>query len=407
MAGIELRVGRPDDWPAVARLLAYAFHHPIDPEVERVDGAVWEPRRALVAVDGTTVVAHAAAFTRELTVPGALLPAAHVSLVGVLPSHRRRGLLTAMMQRQLREINAAGVEPIAVLWASEGSIYPRYGYGLAAQRLILAVPGQLVRPAAADRDGRLRLVDPAAARPVMAQIYERLRAGRTGWSSRDERWWSFLLADPAGRREGGTELRAVVHEGADGPTGYALWRARSRWTSGSADGEVEVQEVLATDPSAYTVLWRFLLSVDLTSTTRYALAGVDEPLLHLVDEPRRLAAHLADSLWLRLVDAPRALAARRYAASVDVVVELADAVLPANAGRWRLVGGPGGATCTPTGSPADLTMSVLDLGSAYLGGTSLSALAAAGRVRELREGTLRTAAVAFGWERLPAASEMF
>ena len=406
---IPIRAGRPGDWSLVAPLISQAFHVTPDAEVLDIERSVQEPERALLAEDGGTVVGHATAFTRELTVPGAVLPAAHVTGVAVAPTHRRRRLLTRMMHRQLREIRDAGQETIAVLWASESSIYPRFGYGLAAQRLRLAVPHRdvsLPRPAPGG-DGRLRQVDPAGAHKEFAEVYEALRAERPGWSGRDERWWRFVLADPPSRRDGRTQLRAVVHESSHGITGYALWHTRSGWGPTGPDGSVEVREAVAADPQAYAAIWRFLLSIDLTRTTHYSFAALDEPLLHLVPEPCRLGGRLLESLWVRLIDLPRALAARRYATPLDVVLDVTDTLLPGNAGRWRLTGGPGGATCSPTDAPADLACDVLELGSAYLGGVSLAALAAAGRVRELTPGTLRTAATAFGWHRLPAAAEVF
>jgi predicted acetyltransferase len=406
---IDIRPGRPGDWPAVSGLLAQAFHNGPDAWGEEIEGHVYEPGRGLLAEDDDRLVAHASAFTRDLTVPGAIVPAAHVTLVGVAPTHRRRHLLTRMMHRQLSDIRNAGVEPIAVLWASEGAIYPRYGYGLAAQKLQLAVSHREVSLPAAPPggDGRLRLVDPAAAQPRFAELYESVRAERPGWSSRDARWWRFVLADPASRRHGATPLNAVVHETPRGITGYALWHTKGEWTPTGPNGEVQVREVIAADPQAYLALWRMLLSIDLTRITTYSFAAVDEPLLHLVDHPRRLGGRLNESLWVRLVDVPRALAARRYAAPVDVVLEVTDPLLDGNAGRWRLVADRESATCTPTDAPADLACDVLELGSAYLGGVSLAVLGAAGRVRELTPGALAIAGVAFGWHRLPAAAEVF
>ena len=405
-AQVPIRVGVADDWPAISKLLSQVFHHRDDPVARDVEGSVFEPERSLVADDGG-VVGHAAAYTRDLTVPGGVLPAAHVTLVGVAPTHRRRGLLTRMMHRQLHEISAAGREPIAVLWASEGKIYPRYGYGQAAHRIELRVATLEVRPPAATSGGRIRLVEPLDATEHFAKVYESLRPERPGWSARDDRWWRFVLADVPSRRNGGTELRAAVHETADGPTGYAVWRTEAAWAAGGPACVVRVRELVAADPQAYATLWRFLLSIDLVRTVTFDFATSDEPLVHLVDEPRRLGGVLTDSLWLRLVDLPRALAARRYAAPVDVVLEVTDPLLETNSGRWRLTGGPDGATCTHTDAPADLSCTVLELGAAYLGGTSLATLAAAGRVQELRPGALARTAIAFGWHRGPAAIEVF
>lgn len=404
--GIPLRAGTGADWPAVNGLLFQAFHHSADPELMRIEGGVVEPERTLLAEDGDAVVAHAAAYTRDLTVPGAVLPAAHVTLVAVAPTHRRRRLLTRMMERQLREVRDAGREPVAVLWASESAIYPRYGYGLAAQQLTIDVQNREVRLTVAPA-GAVRAVDPAGSWKTFAQVYEQERPNRPGWSSRDERWWQFVLADPESRRDGATEWRAAVVDGPAGPAGYALWRTRGKWTPSGPQGEVLVREVVATGPETYAALWALLLDIDLTRTVNAEFVAADDPLLHMVDSPRRLSARFLESLWVRLVDLPGALAARRYAAPVDVVLDVVDPLLDGNTGRWRLTGGPDGAACAPTDDPADVACTVRELGSAYLGGVSLAALGRGGRVRELTPGTLDRTAVAFGWHRLPAATEVF
>jgi predicted acetyltransferase len=133
----------------------------------------------------------------------------------------------------------------------------------------------------------------------------------------------------------------------------------------------------------------------------------DEALLHLVDEPRRLGLRISDGLWVRLVDLPAALAARRYVCPIDLVLEVTDGQLPRNNGRWRLTGGAETATCVRTEDPADLACSVLELGTAYLGGVTLAGLAAAGRVREFTPGAVGSASTAFGWHRQPNPIEAF
>ncbi|RSM51634.1 GNAT family N-acetyltransferase [Actinoplanes sp. ATCC 53533] len=410
-SGIIIRTGDADDWPAVFELLSFAFHEQGTPEARDSEGSVVEPERTLVVQDGDAIVGHTAAFTRELTVPGAIVPAAHVSLVSVAPTHKRRGLLTRMMHRQLRDIAAAGREPIATLWASETKIYPRFGYGPAARRLHMEIMMREVRPPAGLAPGsadRLRLVEPKDAIAELAKVYERVRPERTGWSSRDDRWWRYVLADLESQREGATSLHGLVYDTPKGPTGYALWRTKDRWNRHGPDSEVQVREVVADDPVAYAALWNFLLTIDLARSATVSFAAVDEPLQYLVDEPRRLGSALSDGLWIRITDLPKALAARSYAAPVDVVLEVTDPLLEQNTGRWRLTAGPdGGATCRPTTDPADLACTVLELGSAYLGATSLAALAAAGTVRELTPGTLRRASVAFGWHRMPNPTEVF
>jgi predicted acetyltransferase len=406
---LDIRTATADDFTALCDLLAVAFADDFPDDEREHDRLVFEPERNLLMVDGDTIVGNAGAYTRELTVPGAVsMPAAHVTLVAVSPTYRRQGVLTRLMTRQLRDSREAG-EPVAVLWASEGRIYQRFGYGLASTKLLLEIDIREVRlsPRAPAAAGRVRDAAPADARKDMALVYERVRPNRPGWSTRHEKWWDRVVDDPPSRRRGATARRALLFEGADGVDGYALWRTKAAWNSAGPDGEAQLQEIVAATPQAYATLWRFLLSVDLMRTVRYGYAATDEPLIHLVNEPRRLGARATDALWMRLVDVPEALVARRYAAPVDVVIEVDDALLPENAGRWRLRAVGDDVTCTPSADPADLVCDVSDLGAAYLGGVPLAALAAGGRVVERHQGALAAATAAFGWHRAPSAIEVF
>jgi predicted acetyltransferase len=406
-AELPLRAATPDDFQKASVLLFGLFHRAVDQEVQDLDRRIWEADRSLVVTEGDEVVAHTSSAGRELTVPGAVLPAAHVTGVGVAPTHRRRGLLTRLMARQLRDLLDAGREPLAVLWASEARIYPRFGYGLASTHLELTIDNREVRLPAATTAGRLRTGSPTDLYPELTKLYDTLRPERPGWSSRNEDWWAQVLADFPSSREGATERRLVLHEGDGGVDGYALWRSKRDWTVTGPNAEVHVSEIAAANPEAYAALWRFLLGIDLARRVTYGFAAVDDPLLYLASDPRQLNTHFSDGLWARLVDLPAALGARRYASDLDVVFEVSDPILPENAGRWRVAGGPGGATCERTTAEPDLACDIADLGAAYLGGSSLAALAAAGRVRELRPGALHPASTAFGWYRLPSAPEVF
>jgi predicted acetyltransferase len=402
----QLRDAKADDFDGIWRMLSTAFGVEGEEDQRDLERAVFEPERSHIITFGDEIAGHAAAFTRELTVPGATVPAAHVSLVSVEPTHHRRGLLRRLMTHQLETID----EPIAVLWASEGRIYQRFGYGMASKSASLTVSvRELSLRAPRSAGGTVRVALPAEARSLFPHVYERKRAEQPGLSSRDDRWWDNILADPDSRRRGFTAKRFIVFDTGDGVDGYAVWRAKSAWSDAGPDGETKVLELIATTPEAYTELWRFLFSIDLARTLLAGPIAVDEPVFHLVDEPRQLRSAVADGLWIRVTDVPAALAARRYAAPVDVVLEVSDALLPRNAGRWRLrVAADGTATCGPAGSSdADLACDVADLGALYLGGTPMGALAAAGRVRELSAGALRTAGAAFGWHVGPTAIEIF
>jgi predicted acetyltransferase len=255
--------------------------------------------------------------------------------------------------------------------------------------------------------GGLRLARPTDVTAELQKVFDQVRVERVGWSAREGNWWEHLLADLPKRRRGGTALRAVLHEGDGGVDGYALWRAKGDWGETGPRGEVIVREVVATNTEAYRALWQHLLSVDLTRSASTWLGSIDEPLLYLVDEPRRLGTRVGDGLWARLTDVPAALAARRYAAPVDVTIAVDDPLLPDNTGTWHLVGGLDGARCTPADRPADLRADVAALGAAYLGDASLAVLAAAGRVDELVPGTLAPAAAAFRWPVAPSSIEIF
>ena len=403
---VRLRAGTPADLDAISDLIGLVFHEHGSEQQRAAEQSIAEPERSVVAEDGAAVVGHATVLTRELTVPGAIVAAAHVTGVGVAPTHRRRGLLTAMMRRQLTDIAEAGREAVAVLWASEASIYQRFGYGPAAARLYLQIMNREVALPAlpATAAGRLRMVDPLAAMGELEAVYERLRPERVGWSGRGGKWWRYLLTDNDNRRGDATSMHAVLYETPDGPAGYALWRGEQRWNKWGPDSRVKVGEVAAADPEAYATIWRFLLGIDLARTVEYSYAAVDDPLQYLVGDSRRLGRSLTDALWIRLVDLPAALEARRYAAPVDVVFEVTDPLLERNSGRWRLTGGPDKATCTRTDDPPGFACTITELGAAYLGATSLAALAEAGRVRRLG-GELPSAA--FGWHRMPNPFEVF
>ena len=393
----------------ILSMVVAGFGDVFDASIDEWTMPRFEPDRSLVVTCDGVLVGHTGTFTADLCVPGAAVPAAFVTLVNVAPEHRRRGLLTRLMTRQLRDVRAAGREPVAVLWASEGRIYQRYGYGLASRNVRYAVesrevsfPGQPAAP------GQLRTSVPADVCDPLREVYQRVAPDRPGWTMRNDRWWVARLYDPKHRREGGSPARATLYHSATGVDGYALWRMKPGFDHGGPTGEVLVVEVVAATTEASVALWRHLLTMDLTRTLRTTHGALNDPLWYLLDEPRRLRAIVADGLWLRVVDVAAALAARRYPAPVDVVIEVTDALLPENAGRYRLrAGADGRAECRPCQDPADLACDVADLGALYLGGTPLGRLADAGRVSELRPDALRGAGAAFGWHRDPGSLETF
>jgi len=403
-----------DEFDGFQTVDEHAFHGSPPSESERrmiLDR--FEFDRTLAAFDGTTQVGVTMCFSFQLSVPGhQVLPAAGVTFVAVLPTHRRRGVLSSIMRRQLADIRDRG-EPLAVLWASESVIYSRYGYGRASWYLGFTLrrgEGTLTRAASAlvDSGLRLRLADPQAALPELAKVYDAVLPSRPGFFGRNDAWWRRAIYDPAELREGAGPLRCLLAEDGSGPRGYALYSGVDKWVEFLPENVLTVRELMAVDPAVGAALWADLLSRDLTSEFRVLRRPVDDPLLHQLADPRRARSQLNDGLWVRIVDVPAALAGRRYSGPVDVVIEVRDEILPSNAGRWRLTtraGDSGGgadlaASCVPATEAPDLTLDVADLGAAYLGGTRLGALAGAGLV-EGRPAAVRQLSAAMSWDPAP------
>ncbi|HMI24254.1 MAG TPA: GNAT family N-acetyltransferase [Streptosporangiaceae bacterium] len=374
--------------------------------------------RTLAAFDGTTPVGVTMCYSFQLSVPGLqMLPAAGVTFVAVMPTYRRQGVLSSLMRRQLADVRDRG-EPLAILWASEAVIYGRYGYGRASWHLDFTLrhgEGGLAagRGASAGDGLRLRIAEPEAALPELAKVYDAVLASRPGMFGRNDAWWRSAIFDPAGQRHGASPLRCLFAEDASGPRGYVLYAAVDTWTGFLPENVLTVRELMAADPAASAALCTDLLSRDLTTEFRLPHRPVDDPLLYQLADPRRTRPKLNDNLWVRIVDLPRALAGRRYSCPVDVVLEVRDEILPANAGRWRLsttTAAPGGglaASCVPASSPADLALNVTELGAAYLGGTRLGALTGSGLVAELRPGATRQLSAALTWDPAPWCPMVF
>ncbi|MET9435601.1 GNAT family N-acetyltransferase [Streptomyces sp. NPDC006551] len=400
----ELRVLDPAEWDDWFGTLETAFGGvPESPEERTLWRELTECDRSIGVWDGEECVGTAGAFSFRLSVPGgAVVPAAGVTMVGVAPTHRRRGILTSMMRRQLDDVRAGG-EPLAVLTASEPEIYGRFGYGIATYTTRATIDTTRVRLSVPEGTDAvtLRPADPAKAAEACESVYARRVAARPGMLARQPGWERLPLLDPPGERGGASARQCVLAERDGEVVGYALYAVKPEWTHAGADGTVVLKDLEALDPVAEAALWRFLCSIDLTSSVQMNSRPVDSAWQHLVSDVRRCVPTQRDALHVRLVDVGAALEARTYQAPVDVVFEVADAFCPWNEGRWRLTGDAKGAVCVRTEEAADVALSVRELGAAYLGGVSLTSLAAAGRVRELREGTLTEASVAFGWPVAP------
>ncbi|MDP9340937.1 MAG: GNAT family N-acetyltransferase [Actinomycetota bacterium] len=405
--GFEVRAIEPVELDDYIRTAFVAFGaHPTESDIE-AHRIQFEPGRSLAAFDGPTMVGIGAAYRFQLTVPGAVIPTAHVTTIGVIPTHRRRGVMTELMRPLLDDAHERS-EAVSTLGASEGGIYGRFGFGIGTLDCRIDLERRhatFARPF--EPAGAVRLVSRAEALDVFGPIYERALPSRPGMMSRPKGWWEARFYDPEHEREGFGALFFAVHDSWDGSDGYVAYRIRGDWPEETPAGVLAVDELVAATDDAYRDLWRFCLGVDLVARIQGHGRPPDEPLFHMLEDPRRLRLTVGDGLWFRLVDVPTALASRMYAAAGRVTFEVRDPVCPWNDGRYVLEGGPGIATCEQTSEEPDLVLSAADLGAAYLGGISLRTLGSAGRVEERTDGALARASAMFAWDPAPWCPHVF
>ncbi|WP_410597565.1 GNAT family N-acetyltransferase [Amycolatopsis sp. lyj-23] len=377
MTDFDVRPITEEERRSTFDLLRRALHSPrVTDELWDRIGESWPAAGKFGAFDDRGMpIGIVSSFDTEIAVPGGTLPAAAVEGVGVRADRTRRGVLSAMMAAQLADFAARGL-PLAVLHASEPTIYGRFGYGSAALGKTLRVE----RPAARLHErvaagGDVRLLTPEEAVREIPALYRRIGLHRPGMIGRPELWWPIAH----NRHVDPDERLVAVHSGPDGDDGFAVYAAVSRRSVDAPDhgAVLDVHELHAAGPVARAALWRYLLSVDLVSEVRARHRPVDEPLALLLTDHRHAATlSVEDDLWLRPVDVAAALAARGYRAADPVVLAVTDRLLPANTGHYEI--GPDGAG--RTSAPADLVLDVDTLGMLYLGQWSATALAEAGRI---------------------------
>jgi predicted acetyltransferase len=393
---VEIRVCPPDRFRELLKLAGVAFSDDVPEDmIERVE-LVADPERFFTALDGDRMVATSGVFSMHLSIPGGELPAGGLTWVSVLPSHRRRGLLRGMMRLMIDDCHRRG-EPIAILWAAEGAIYQRFGFGLATFSMNLEAETRSVGFAREwEVEGGCRLIPTGEGLELVTPVYEAARAQRAGFLARTPDWWIGILPRTAGKDAAAAEAkRLVVYETADGPEAYAVYKAKVDWNVRGPSGVLTVEEAIGSTPRGTREIWRFLLSVDLMRTLKTSRLPLDHALFHLAAEPRRLGTTVGDGLWLRVVDVAAALEGRTFgvdgAAMGRLTFDLRDDHCPWNAGRWALDVQAGRAHVARSDGPADIALDASDLGALFLGGVGATALSLAGRVAELRAGGLKLA----------------
>ena len=392
--GPDIRRLSEEEFEAWDHVTARAFGQHSTVASRAYNRSILEVDRSIAAYADGRIIGTATAPTFGLTIPGGETALPLVDSVAVQPTHRRQGILRAMMAHQMDDFHERG-EFVAGLFASESGIYGRFGYGIATWCEDWTMPREHSAFAGTpNAEGSFRFVEPDDVPSLWASIYEPERPKRVGFLRFPEPVWPAFAADPEHERQRASAFFHVVYSGESGDEGFVTYRVRN-------DSQILVVMLLGTTSKAEAELWRFCFGIDLMTSTFAPGRPVDDPLPWMLKDPRRLVRSLRDQLWLRLVDVPAALSARSYASECNVVLDVHDSFCPWNAGRFVLETGSGGANCKQTSVSPDLELSASDLASVYLGGTTLATLERAGRVDEHRTGALRELDRALATERSP------
>lgn len=389
MEGVEIRPATLDELPDLYRVCSRAIGFPMASE-ERLEHLRkhFDCSRSLATFDRGQMVATAHSWSFEWTLPGGqAVPAAGVTLVSVAATHRRRGILTQVMRRQLTEARERG-EPVAILLASESVIYGRFGYGLSTTVVDIDLDPRIAKLTPGAAPGRVRFVDDATADGLLPTVYDRWRRSQHGAIDRSPDWWT------GSRVEHKPESRpTVVYESPDGEAeGYAIYSLEPHWEAGLPDHTLSVGEHVAVTPEAAAALWEHVMGVDLVSKVKAWTRPPDEPLRWRLSDPRRMrVTRSSDFLWARILDVPRMLSGRRYDAPGRLVLEVRDPMFPDVDGRYELDAFPEGADCVGTSADPDLVLGIAELGAVFQGGVRFSDLARVGRIREETPGSLAVA----------------
>jgi predicted acetyltransferase len=401
--GIEFRTCTEDEFAAGIGTIFQYFGAALDDEGVASFRRVLAPDRVHAAFDGTDVVGTTAAYPFQMTIPGGPVATAGITIVGVSPTHRRKGILTGLMKQLLEHAHERS-EPLAALWVAEETIYGRFGCGVASINGEIRIDRE--------RTHYRRHLDRLEARQVSHEealesfpgVYEQVAPTTVGMVERSRDWWETrLLSDKEHDRMGAGPLVRVLFRRDGGTAGYALYRHRTEWAEGRSKSVVEVKEAIGIDLGATAGVWRYLFDIDLMAQIHAEYIPIDHPLFFVLAESRRLRYRVADGIWVRLVDVETALRARSYASGEQLVLDVRDSFCPWNEGVYRIEEGE----VSRASGDADLHLDVRELASAFLGGFSFAQLARAGLVEELRPGGIACADRLFTTPVAPWCPEMF
>lgn len=384
MGAPSLRAVTPDEFPVFVHVGEAAFGARVSAAQVEHERAVFEFERSLAAFDDDgRLVGTSGMFTTRQRVPGGELDVPVVTWVSVARDRRRRGILSGMMRGLYEQARERG-EPMLSLFASESSIYGRFGFGAATHEAFVRLERRAtrIRPDVPS-GGAVRAIERHGAGATLAPVYAAARGDHTGVPTRSPGWWDYqVLHEEAEPSPGVGPKEVAVHETGGQADGYVVSRLRDAEPDGVSDRTLDVFELVALTPEAHTDLWRYCLDADLSDRLLAHRRPRSEALPLVLTDPRRARTDLYDGLYLAFVDLPAALSARAWAGTDRLHLEVDAPFWPEAAGTWELAVEDGAGTCTRSTAVPDLAVDAPALAMTYLGDTRPPALRLAGRLRE-------------------------
>lgn len=407
---IEYRQFNPAEHRRFATAIDRGFggHYAPGRRQYELDRKSFTPEMSMAAFDGDEIVGTSGAIPFESAVPGgAIIKNAGVTAVTVATTHRRRGVLTNMMNRLLKQERDKG-QPVASLWASESIIYGRFGYGMSIQHENYLID---TRKAAIKHQpevsGKIRFVDDIEARKLVPIAWEAAVNANVGIPRRDSVSWDRMFGDLRAGDGWGKPFIVVYEEGGKA-LGFAVYKLKELHVFGEqTHGLINADLVIHSNSASHAALWNHLLNIDLYDTLSTWRSPSDDSLPWMLADQRQLERKPYDGVWYRLLDVAEVLSTRTYLAEGSLVIEVEDSLIPEWGGRFELVGGPDGASCVATTKPADISLPTASLATIYLGGAKLADMERAGRVEENTDGSIALADAMFATVRAPWCPLMF
>lgn len=404
---IEIRLARDDEMDRVHFVVAYSFSADRTEQgrqrMRHVEELAGPPT---VLLEDGEIVASLKVYPFTMLVNGAPAPIGGVSAVSCLPEARRKGYVGQLLRHALEKMREAGT-PLSGLYTPHPALYRKFGWMTAAANLKYTWhPKQVAayNPGAArGRAARVTEED----WPLIAGMYERFSAGRTGQHVRSERWWKEAFFRRIYDDDRKLADVAVWYDESGEPGGYLSYTS-SRDPSPMGSTKVWLQEFVALTGAAYQGLLSFLLTHDLSDEI-FWYGPVEDPLAYAVADAQQVKRELVDDMMLRVVDVEKAVAARPAGAGAPdggLTVAITDAAARWNAGTWRIEGSGGRLSAKKVSESGELSMEAATFAAVYDGYMKASQAVRAG-LAEGEAGAARLADRLFAVEYPPNGSDFF